>query len=363
MKIVHLTTLHPPEDVRILLKECRTLAVNGHDVVLAARVPTETTIEGVRVVPVGTREVRSGVPGLARRLLAAWRAARKAKAGAYHLHDPELIPVGLMLKIGRARVVYDVHEDTPLDLVSLGDRESRRLARFWRALERLAGAHFDAIVAATPGIARSFPPGKTVVVRNFPLVAETTAFAGPTQRERERAVVYLGRISEDRGVWTMLAAAESADATLVLAGPVPQRLLDDLRRNPAWNRADYRGWLSREEVAVELKRSRAGLLVLEPRQAYLESLPVKLFEYMAAGIPVVASDFPAWREILAPARCGLLVDPSSPEAVGEAIEWVLEHPEKAGEMGARGRAVVQERYTWERESTELIALYERLSRA
>jgi glycosyltransferase involved in cell wall biosynthesis len=364
MKILHMTTLHPAQDVRILLKECRTLARNGYDVALAARVPTKTTVEGVPVVPIGTTEVRTGLPSLARRLFRAWRAARRARARVYHLHDPELIPVGLLLKLGGACVAYDAHENTPLDATSLGDasRQARNVARVWRTAERLAGAGFDAVVAATPDIRRSFPPSKTIVARNYPLADETVAFAGPRQRERPRTVIYLGRISVDRGIRRMLAAAELADVTLVVAGPVQLGLLDELRVDPAWGRVDYRPWLSREEVAAQLRAARAGLLVLEPRKAYLESLPVKLFEYMAAGIPVIASDFLLWREIVAGAECGLLVDPASPQSIASAVEWVLAHPEEADAMGSRGRAAVQERYNWEQESRDLLALYARLSR-
>lgn len=363
MKILHMTTLHPAEDLRILGKECRTLAGEGYDVELAARVPSDVTIDGISVVPIGPLELRTGLPKLARRLLSAWRAARRARAGLYHLHDPELIPVGLLLKLRGARVVYDAHEDTPLDLQSLGDvpGRARALARAYRVANRLAGKRFDAIVAATPGIARAFPSEKTVVARNFPLTAEAGAFVGPPHRERRREVIYIGRISEDRGVREMTAAATMAGATLILAGPGRQPLLDALRQEGGPS-VDYRGWLSREEIATALQGARAGLVVLHPRKAYLESLPVKLFEYMAAGIPVIASDFPLWRSIVADAGCGLLVDPADPAAIAAAIERLLGDPDEAEEMGRRGREAVRETYNWERESAQLLERYALLLR-
>jgi hypothetical protein len=363
MRVLQMTTLHPPDDVRILLKECRALADHGHDVVLAARVHAATELDGIEIVPIGTVDVRTGLHNLVRRLFAAWRVARAAKADAYHLHDPELIPVGLALERTGRRVVYDVHENTPLDLRTLGDGSlgGRVLARMWAVVEALAGRRFDAVVAATPAIHGSFPPAKTFLVRNFPLLSETTALAGPPQRDRERSVVYIGRVSEDRGVRTMLEAADRADVTLRLAGLLPPALLEELRHEPLWARARYAGRLSRAGVAEEVRRARAGMLVLEPRQAYVESLPVKLFEYMAAGIPVIASDFPIWREIVEGAACGVLVDPSDPRAIAEAIEWVLANPDEAEELGARGREAVRETYNWERESGELLAAYARLS--
>ncbi len=363
MRVLHMTTLHPANDVRILLKECRTLADSGYDVALAARVPSPTAIDGVPVVPIGTDDIRTGPVNLARRLAAAWRAARRARADAYHLHDPELIPVGLLLKVAGARVTYDVHENTPLDLRTLGDGRlvTRLLSRFWRAAEALAGRQFDAVVAATPEIASVFPADKTILLRNYPLLADLAAPDAGPQRNRGRSVVYVGRVSEDRGILRMLDAAVRADVTLRLAGPMTERLRERLAGLPSWARVDYRGRLSHDEVVEELRLARAGMLVLEPRQAYLESLPVKLFEYMAAGLPVIASDFPAWREIVAGVDCGLLVDPVDSGAIAEAISWVLEHPDEADALGARGRETIRERYNWERESAELVSLYSRLS--
>jgi glycosyltransferase involved in cell wall biosynthesis len=358
-----MTTLHPPDDVRILLKECRTLADSGYDVVLAARVPSPTTLEGVPVVPIGTCDVRTGLVNLARRLMAAWRAARRVRADAYHLHDPELIPVGLLLRKSGATVTYDVHEDTPLDLRTIGDGSlgARALSRFWRITEGLAGRRFDAVVAATPKIGSAFPAEKTIVLRNYPLLAELAALEGHPQRERDRSIVYIGRISEDRGILKMLEAVERADVRLRLVGPMAERLRAQLRQHPGWEAVDYRGRVPHDEVLDELRRARAGMLVLEPRQAYLESLPVKLFEYMAAGIPLIASDFPAWREIVAGANCGLLVDPADTDAIVEAIEWVVVNPEEADALGARGRIAIRDRYNWDRESGELVSLYSRLS--
>jgi glycosyltransferase involved in cell wall biosynthesis len=81
---------------------------------------------------------------------------------------------------------------------------------------------------------------------------------------------------------------------------------------------------------------------------------------MAAGLPVIASDFPLWREIVEEAGCGLLVDPKDPQAIADAMQWILDHPEEAAEMGRRGRAAVEARYNWEAESAKLVSLYRRL---
>jgi glycosyltransferase involved in cell wall biosynthesis len=87
------------------------------------------------------------------------------------------------------------------------------------------------------------------------------------------------------------------------------------------------------------------------------ALPIKLFEYMAAGIPVISSDFPVWRAIVDGAQCGLLVNPLDVEAVSNAIRWIIEHPDEAQAMGARGRLAIEQEYNWEKESENLVKFY------
>ena len=357
MKVLHLTTLHPGRDVRIFAKECRTLAAVGHEVHLAAPVVQAESVDGVSIEPLGYVEVKTGPAGLRRRLRAALDAAKRSHADLFHLHDPELLPVALRLKAGGKRVVYDAHEDTPVEVSTLGDGglAARGLGVGWTAGLALLGRAVDGVVAATPRVAERFPAGKTVVVRNFPLAEEAEGFAGPPQAERPPELVYLGGVTADRGARELVRAVELVpEARIVLAGRVqPPALAEDLRHD----RVRVAGWLDRAGVAEALRRARAGLLVLQPRRAYVDSLPVKLFEYMAAGLPVIASDFPLWRELAE----GLFVDPQSVSSIAEAMAWVLEHPAEAEELGARGREAVRTTYNWEREAERLLALYERLS--
>ena len=84
--------------------------------------------------------------------------------------------------------------------------------------------------------------------------------------------------------------------------------------------------------------------MLHPLPEYVDAYPVKLFEYMAAGIPVVASDFPVLREIVDGAGCGLLVDPTDAKAIAQAVTWLLENPREAGEMGRKGRMAALKNY-------------------
>jgi glycosyltransferase involved in cell wall biosynthesis len=133
-----------------------------------------------------------------------------------------------------------------------------------------------------------------------------------------------------------------------------------LARIPGWNRVTFVGPLGRTEVAGELRKAYAGLVLLHPEPNYVASQPVKLFEYMCAGIPVIASDFPVCREIVDQARCGILVDPRNPEEIANAIQFLLTHPEEAEEMGRRGFQAIVQRYNWANEERTLLRFYSEL---
>jgi glycosyltransferase involved in cell wall biosynthesis len=120
------------------------------------------------------------------------------------------------------------------------------------------------------------------------------------------------------------------------------------------------GRLDRPEVMALLHDARVGLVLFQPVANYVEAYPTKLFEYMASELPVVASDFPVWREIVAEVDCGLLADPTDPIAVADAIEELLADPERAAAMGRRGRQAVLEHYRWEPQGARLLAMYSRL---
>ena len=152
-------------------------------------------------------------------------------------------------------------------------------------------------------------------------------------------------------------AAQQVPIKLVLAGWVYSGAKEALLPRSDNPLVEYKGRLDHSQIPGLLGRAKIGLFLMHPLENKLESLPVKLFEYMAAGLPVVISDFPLWRQVVQSAECGLLVDPLNPSAVAEALVWLLRHPAEAAEMGRKGQRAVAEIYNWERESEGLIAAY------
>jgi hypothetical protein len=179
---------------------------------------------------------------------------------------------------------------------------------------------------------------------------------------RENAVCYVGGIFLTRGAFSMVRALTHLPGVrLLLCGRFEDAATETaLRAEPGWAQVDYLGVLGREGVREVMARSRAGLVTLLPLPSYLDSLPIKMFEYMSASLPVIASDFPLWRDIVQRHACGLCVDPSDPSAVAQAIRQVLDDPAAAQAMGRAGREAVHAHYHWPRAEAELLALYRSL---
>ena len=356
MKIAHLTSVHGPFDTRIFQKQCRSLARAGYDTHLVVVHDADQTIDGVQLNAI----VRSSSNRLSRMLgtvRQVYQRALRLDADIYHLHDPELIPVGLALKRRNKIVIFDSHEDYPADIMSkpwIPLAMRKYVARTFAALERYALPKFDAVVTVHQQIAERLVKiqPSTVIVHNFPIIDESYV-AAETHIPK---FVWLGLLSPIRGCVQIDAALKMTEgAVLDVIGPIS-------KFEPDPDKVNLLGSFPQRQAMEIASNYLAGLVTYLPEPNHIDALPNKLFEYMSLGLPVIASDFPKWRKIVEGAGCGLLVDPNSPESIAGAMRWLLDNPDKAAEMGRLGRMAVLEKYSWASEEKVLLNLYAELGK-
>jgi len=363
IRIIHFTTVHSAFDTRIFYKECKSLAKAGYEVYLIVTHDREEVIDGVHIIPLPERNGR-----FYRFFVKDWLAlfkAIKVNAGIYHFHDPELIFVGLILKIFRKRVIYDVHEDVPQQILSkdwLGNLFIRRLtARVFNAVEQFGASRFNGIVAVTEDIAKKFSSSKTILLRNFPIL-ELIDNAKPINVEKtKQVVIYAGGLTRIRGIKEIIQAMEYLDdkAELWLLGNWESKEFEkECRSFGGWQYTKYLGYKKPEEVYQYTKASDIGVHLVHPKINYITGLPTKVFEYMASEIAVIVSDFSYWQEIFK--DCALFADPKDPKDIATKIEYLLKNPGITKKLGMRGRDLVEEEYSWESESKKLLNLYKEL---
>jgi len=362
--VAHLTSVHPRYDTRIFVKECSSLSGEGYDVTLiVADGRGDEVKNGIDIVDVGKAGGR--VSRMVSIVYRIYRYAVETDAEICHLHDPELLWIAPLLKRHGKRVVYDSHEDLPKLVMAkyyIPSSVRRVLARFAEIVEGIFVSSVDAVVSPTPSITKRFERmGKRVSqVANYPSLAEISGDF-PWEK-RGRSVCYIGAIARSRGIEEMVEAIGGTDIVLELGGDFrPASLRDEISGLPGWANVKEHGYIGRDEVVEILGRSKIGLVVLHPLESYRESIPVKMFEYFAAGMPVIASDFPFWRDMLDGCECIRFVDPSDVDGLKKAIEEILDDDEKARIMGENGAEIVKERFNWDIEFSNLIECYEKIS--
>jgi glycosyltransferase involved in cell wall biosynthesis len=363
-RVVHLTTVHPRTDNRIFLKECSVLRDHFGDVhLVVADGKGGAMIDDVEIHDLGS------VSGRFRRMLIlpvrAFSRVRLLKPEIIHFHDPELLPVGLLFRWFGYRVIYDSHEDLPRAILSknwIKPSLQRFVSPIAEIVENFCAKRHSAIVAATPHITKRFEKihSKTVCVTNYPRFDNKNSVK-PSRDPQDRTFVYIGVISRKRSAKEMVAATGLARVKLILAGPMEHdELASELAAMPEWKNVEYLGTLPYDGIWNQMVRALAGLLLFHPEPNHINSVPNKMFEYMAGGLPILCSDFDDWRKIVVDGDIGLTCDPKDPHAIAALMRRIIDDPEAAEEMGRRGREAVLTKYRWDTEAAKLIALYNRL---
>ncbi|WP_026403665.1 glycosyltransferase [Actinomadura rifamycini] len=344
MRVCVCTIVHHPEDARILHRQIRALLDAGHEVTYMAPFRACNVAPWREVSPVDVPRATG------RRRLKAMRAARRALAdhASYAdvilLHDPELLMA--LPRRARARtVVWDVHEDTAAALGMKGwlPAPVRPLVRpAVRRLERRAERRHR-LLLAEEGYRTRFR-------RDHPVVPNTTYVADdPPGAPDDNRAVYVGHISAARGAHEMIEAARllaPEGVTVELIGSADEAVKPALRDAQRDDVLRWYGFVPNDRALRIAEGAMVGLALLHDEPNYRHSVPTKVIEYMARGVPVVTTPNPPAVEIVGPAECGFVVPFNDPAATAEAVLRLRKDPDLRAEFGRRGHKAAREQFHW-----------------
>ena len=364
-KIVHMTSAHPRNDVRIIVKICSSLAKAGYEVCLVvADGKGYEKRDNIEIYDIGKPSRR--LERMLKTTLMVYKRALFINGDIYHIHDPELLPFAYLLKLKGKKVIFDSHEDVPRQILSkpyLYPPLSKIISETYELFEKNICKKLDFIITATAFIRDIFIKfnKNTIDIKNYPIVGNCKI---NELNKNSNRLCYAGAITSSRGCKEMIQAMELVknDIRLCLAGDFDESIdLMKIKKERGWLKTDYKGFLNQMNLKSLLQDSFAGIVTIHPTVNYIDSLPTKLFDYMLAGIPIIASNFPKWKDIVEGNKCGICVDPLKPDEIAKAIDFLFEHPEEAKQMGLNGQKLVLEKYNWENEEKKLLDVYERLS--
>lgn len=367
LRVCHITSNHPRTDQRIFWKECMSLSNNGNNVHLIV-----SDGKGSQIVGSINIHDAGGKYNLVKRLIKTHRKIKRIainlNCDVYHFHDPELVFVGLWLSRRGRKVIWDMHENIPADIM-----QKKRFPLFGRKimvwlysfLEIFAVKHFNGIVCTRKSVLNSLQKynKNVVLIENMPL---TNYLVNPLSRE-ERIISFAGAIVSNYQHKEIIQAIDNIDnVKYIMAGPVyNQNYLDELKSLKGYSKVEYVGRVSFEDVKKIYSQANIGLAI----HKYTPNMDgkmgnyalTKIFEMMYWKLPVICTNYDLWEEeIFSVAKCGITVDPSSVTQIKNAIQYLLDNPIIAKKMGNNGHDLVIDKFNWKDQEKKLLNLYKNL---
>lgn len=361
-KVCHFTSVHTATDGRIFEKECVSLAKAGYEVYLVAPNAEEGIRDGVRIVNVPVKR-----KGRLYRMLflsrAVFKKALSLDADIYHFHDPELLRFALRLKRKGKKVIFDSHEDVPNQILGkewLPKSLRNLIANLYGQYEKWVLSKLDAVVSVTPAIVnrliRSNP--NTYQIANYPLLQQLE-----DNRMWNNSICFAGGISPQWMHENIIEALNRIEnVTYNLAGKGMEKYLNNLKKLDGWSKVNYIGKIPFKDVPAFLQQSSIGIALIDyvANAGYKEGTigNTKLFEYMMAGIPVIATDFNTWKHIIEKYDCGICVNPHDIKAIVDAINFLLTDKQLALQKGNNGKNAVLVEFNWLSQEKILYKMYD-----
>jgi glycosyltransferase involved in cell wall biosynthesis len=296
-----------------------------------------------------------------------YKKSLSLNADLYHIHDPELIRVGLKLIKQKKKVIFDSHEDVSaqiLDKTYIPNIFKFLISNIYKLYEKFALKKFSGLIGATKNIKAKLRNinTNTININNYPIITNFKFKSKKTIPKKFR-ICYIGSITKSRGIFELVSSLEFTknDVILDLAGKIhPISLKKKFEKISVWKKkVNYVGYVDKH-VFLSSKDYSAGLVNLLFTPNHKFSLPNKLFEYMSYKIPVIASNFPIWKKIIQKNNCGLICDQNNPKDIANKIDYVINNSKEAKKMAENGYRIVLNKYNWNMEEKKLLSFYEKL---
>lgn len=370
-KICVITSVHNKDDGRIYQKEIKSLVSAGYDIYYMVNDVNCEYSEGIKYVEIGKKNSRF------RRILSFYSIYKKAKnlkCDIYHIHDPELMLVGFLLKQNmKTKIIYDVHEDNPSQILQkdyLPKWLRRPLANIMKRIEKVADRKFDAIIVADNFVYKSFKNKNTVIIYNFPIVEEFEKYL-KNEIIKEYDIIFPGTMSYK----TAEILIQITKCAMEKGYLIKCLIISNFQFNGGIDRvrdaANKIGLATENFVLMDflpsnmvpqyMQKSRIGLIPLSDTPKYQKNIPTKLFEYMLCSIPVIASDLLPSKQFIEGNNIGYLVPADAVEDYADRIIELICDKNKADKMGEVGQVLVREKYNWKSEEAKLLYLYNTLT--
>lgn len=366
-KVVHITIVHKRYDVRIFRKECISLSKAGYDVsLIVADGLGDEENSGVKIIDIGRAETNR-----LKRMIKTSRKAVKAAAGLeadiYHFHDPDLLIEAIKLR-KKGRVVFDSHEDLPalmLEREYIPNAFRKLLYNLAEKIEEFAvKTYLKGVVTVSDYITDKFKVygAKAVVsVKNFPLTNGAVNVA--SYSPNTETICYTGGLTRIRAIKEMVIACSRAGVRLIAAGEFDDSEYEnEVISLPEWKTVEYLGFLPSTDLREKvLSKASAGIILFINVPNHVNAIPTKVFEYMQAGLPVIASrEVLFCKEVTEKEHCGLVVNPLDIDEVAEAIRKITNNPDLAKQMSANAVKAAADKYNWSSQEKVLLGFYESL---
>ena len=357
---------YPRDNARVFQRQAKSLFSCGFNVsIITNDGGAEECVDGINIYCTNFWSSRLRILLFARKQF--FQKCKDVNADIYFIHSPELLPLVFKLKSMGKKVVYDAHEDLPRHIIEKEwlPRISRVPISFLSNLYlNFVFARINALISPHSHVIERYSSinKNCILITNFSKSDSDQNFDISNYLSRGRVICYSGTAYFHSNQIQILEAIKNIeDVTYIIAGTIPDKLYLDMQKHAAFSKVSFLGLMEYRFLEGFYQKARIGMVIIDyklnlgsKRGTFAVN---KMFEYMQAGLPIICSDYDLWIGVIEKYNCGIFVKPGDITAIKNAIQYLLENPEIAYEMGQNGLIATQIEYNWNSEEKKLCKLF------